>query len=444
MPLSEAFLTDLSDPAFWARFFFEEAGETDDADTESEDEDGEDRDGDDECVIPFMLDEKHGLRLGIDLANEYHDLSLVAPGLSEPAEIGWDDQAHWHPHVLRWDELDLLCRALAVGDASFAHPGAPLALLCRFTFLSGGEDLDAITPLVDAAFQRFRPERVDGYWPTARDWLDPHDLRGMGVSWRWHEDGVWTVGQQGDHPMDLYSLRAVPEGEPRSEEAFPFTAWAAVLDRSHEVLAEAVDRPWRNAPEVRRVLRQIIDDAELSHAPELARALQNAGCDRTTLLAPLVAGAPVPASPAGSPVPAEQCWIIEELAGLERGALISRCFGTSPLASARTFGLRLDIDIFRRPFRYDRDICAELDRQLRDNDLGFAEITGGSTARNRAGEYAGATSVIEILIRDDLEEAVALIADVLHRHGAPAETRLVQERPSPEEIAWARRQPELP
>lgn len=414
MPIPGDLLPHLSDPSFWARFFFEEEGD-DDEDLPEELE---------ECSVPLMLDERHGLVLDLDLSVDYHSLSVVAPGLDEPVEVGWDDQAHFHPHVFRWDELDLLCRALAVADPSLAHPGTPLALLCRFAFLSGGEDLDAITPLLTAAFHRLRPDRIDGYWPTARDWLDWRDLRDTGVTWHRDENGNWTVDQQSEHSRDLYSMRIMPEDGAQDGEYFPFAAWTALFDQARRTLAHALDHPWRTTPEVQRVLRQITDDADLSHAPRLGRALRNAGCDHPALLTPLTTE---------SADPAELCWIIEELAGLDRGDLVRRHFGTSPLASARTFELSLHLDVLGRPDRYARDVAADIDLALRDGELGRAELDGSTM---RADDHVTIGAHLTIWVRDDLDRAVAAIAGVLREHTAPAGTRLTQVHPLHTELPW--------
>jgi hypothetical protein len=101
--------------------------------------------------------------LDVDTRLGSYELGITGPGSTEPAELGWDDLAHWHPHALRWSELDLICRAVAVRDPRLPHPGAPMALLCRFTAVFEDDDVDRAVAGVDAAYAALRPQGWDGY-----------------------------------------------------------------------------------------------------------------------------------------------------------------------------------------------------------------------------------------------------------------------------------------
>ncbi|BBH71749.1 hypothetical protein ACTI_84340 [Actinoplanes sp. OR16] len=206
----------LDDPEFWRAYFFE--AEIDEDEDDDEDEDGE------ELVVEFAVGGGHALVLDIDLELTSVELGLRTPDNDEILELGWDDQAHWHPHALRWAELDLIGRAAAVIDPGLRHPGPVLALASRFVALGPDDDLDAITPLMDAAY--------DVPWPTTRDWLDRADFRDQATTWRQDEAGNWTVDQDDAQKPEraLYSLRR-PGG------SFPFAAWRRLLAAAEATVA---------------------------------------------------------------------------------------------------------------------------------------------------------------------------------------------------------------
>src|SRR4051812_12948402 len=129
MPFPEAFLALTQKPEFWRQFFFE-----------MWDEEFPELEG---CRLEFPVGEGSALTLDLDTSLSYFGLGLRHPGAAAPSEIAWDDQAHWHPHVLRWEELDLVCRVVALDDPTLPHPGLPLALLHRFTPICLGDD-DAV------------------------------------------------------------------------------------------------------------------------------------------------------------------------------------------------------------------------------------------------------------------------------------------------------------
>jgi hypothetical protein len=282
------------------------------------------------------------------------------------------------------------------------------------------DDLDAITPLVDAAFRGLRPAQgEDGYWPRTRDWLEWRDLRGAGVVWHREPAGTWTVGQPSAlsgrmPPKDLYSLRVAGEDGRPDDKAFPFSTWAGMLARARRILREAAAAPWLEAAEVRALLGHVTETADLARLPDLGAALRAAGCAHPMILGALAAGVE----------PARSVWVIELLAGLDQGTFLKRHFGTSPLATARTFELDLTVPVRGRAGA-DRELFAEIGRALREQDLGYAETSGGSMVKDAAtGEYVAESSSLDIMIRDDLDAGVSLISEVLRRHGGLDGVRL--------------------
>ncbi|GIE42918.1 hypothetical protein [Actinoplanes lobatus] len=205
----------LHDPLFWARYTFayedeDRVGELADQIEDVElDDDDEDIEG-----VEVVFDVGGGCRLVLDVALEldHHSLELIVPGLTEPAELGWDDLDMWHPHALRWSELDLICRAVD------PEPGPALALLCRFAAVFEDDDVDAAAAAVDAAYASLRPEGWTGYWPNAADWLERNDLRGQAVTW--HTDGQgrhWATQKDWHQKKDFYSTRQGPDKFPHDE-----------------------------------------------------------------------------------------------------------------------------------------------------------------------------------------------------------------------------------
>ncbi|MFE9204335.1 hypothetical protein [Micromonospora sp. NPDC007230] len=228
VPLRES----LHDPAFWARYTFAaEDGPGADrlgvlAELLDEDDD-EDDERDSALNVTFDVGGGHLVLLDVDTRLGSYELGITGPGFAEPAELGWDDLAHWHPYALRWSEVDLICRAVAVRDPLLSHPGAPIALLCRFAAVFEDDDVDAAVASVDAAYGALRPRGWDGYWPSGADWLERADFRGQQVVWHRDEAGNRWAEQDDDHDADFYSTRVTPPTE--AEERFPHTRLRKLL-----------------------------------------------------------------------------------------------------------------------------------------------------------------------------------------------------------------------
>ncbi|GAA3247647.1 hypothetical protein ACFO1B_38805 [Dactylosporangium siamense] len=370
MPLPTELRTRLEDPDFWRAYCFDVGA--DDAADEDEEPDVE--------VVPlgavFPVGGGYALVLDFDTGFGIVRLGMRTPDSASTLELGWDDQAHWHPDALRWTELDLIARAAAVVDPTLRHPGPVLALAARFVVLDHGDDLDAITPLMDAAFGSPPPPRVETdpmtptlpidfgppvpvavWWPRTRAWLHRVDGRHSGVAWR-QEAGTWTVDQDDSVDVDryLYTLRR-PDGE------FPFAAWRDLLTAAETTLATG-DLPAASGP-------------------------------------------------------AEQCWIDEERAGLPRGSLVAARFGVSPLRDSRLHRLRLELPVGGHAYA----VRVDLHRTLREADLGWAETSGSTPAPG-----GGQAMTISIGVVDSVEAGVALIQQVLRRHRTGPEARLTFHR----------------
>lgn len=223
MPLPAELQPRLDDPAFWRAYFWES----------DEDGDEENDDEDEEFAVELPVGEGYALLLSFDSSCDYISLEMRTPEDDDTVELGWDDQAHWHPDVLRWAELDLIARAVAVTDPRLPHPGPVLALTSRFVVLGPDDDPEAIVPLLDSAFPAAAgPNRT-------RDWLRRADGGPHNITWQQDADGNWAV-DQGRNPgdRDLYSLRTLGSN-------FPYAAWQELLAAATATLEAAalpVDR----------------------------------------------------------------------------------------------------------------------------------------------------------------------------------------------------------
>lgn len=167
------------------------------------------------------------LVLSLDAPADSYSLLVVTPDTAEPAELGWDDLAHWQPYALRWSELDLLCRAIAARNPQLRHPGAALALLCRFAAVFDDDDVDRAVAAVDEAYAALRPAGWEGYWPCGADWLERADFRGADVVWRRDDVGNLWADQDATVDEPFYSTRLRREGGTGDE--FPHAQLRAVL-----------------------------------------------------------------------------------------------------------------------------------------------------------------------------------------------------------------------
>jgi hypothetical protein len=130
-------------------------------------------------------------------------------------EIGWDDQAHWHPHLFRWAELKAICRAIGSREPGLAHPGLPLLLLYRFAVVTDTGDEQAA-----------RASLTEAFWQIPS--LSDEDVRNLvnftltvqaGMRWNRRPGYGWYLSGE-----DAYTLRH-PDNP-----AFPSTEFHAMVE----------------------------------------------------------------------------------------------------------------------------------------------------------------------------------------------------------------------
>ena len=392
-------LTHARTSEFWSSFFYwDSAGLPEDAEDRFAELDGAD--------VVIAVGGGHGLVLKLQPSMPCYTLALLDPDGGPRLELGFDDDANFEPNVLRWQELDLICRAAAVLDPRVPYPGLALALLCRFVILSGSEELDAVLPLVRAALAAVRSADVDDgrYWPQVRDWLEGVDYRSTGVPWRRTVAGAWAIDDELIRRTALHTSRLANDRGPTGD--WPFERWQETLT----------------------VARRTLDNAR--SAVELAR-----GEFDGRALIDEVAGSAVARRPEGELLvralvePAhrvERVWAVEEVTGVERGELIAATFGPDELRDAHLFSLTLTLIVTGRPGRFASEVGAALDTALRSAARGYAVSHGGLYRAGPDGEPQFAEANISVFIRDDRDDGLRIVDAVLHSHGvADAEAKII-------------------
>ncbi|HEY8460198.1 MAG TPA: hypothetical protein VIM99_07445, partial [Blastocatellia bacterium] len=115
MPLPESLRPLIGTRRFWTDFFWITEVE-EDAYLDLED-----------CRVELPLAGGYGVSLSLNEELCYHSLGFISPR-AETVEIAFEDEAHAVPYALRWEELELICRTIALQDPELPHPGIPLLL----------------------------------------------------------------------------------------------------------------------------------------------------------------------------------------------------------------------------------------------------------------------------------------------------------------------------
>ena len=353
--------------------------------------------------VELRLARDLGLVLELDHMGNF-SLCLRRPGRPEPEEIGWDDQAHWHPHVLRWEELDLLCRCASLADDSVRHPGALVALLSRFTPICEGDDVDRVLPLLEGAWRSL--SLFDKHEITKL--VERFDLRQGRFAWQ-ESQGVHTLHQpeeaQRSSGFHLYTLR-----RPQNEK-FPFAALEDLVRAARQAYREAVDPRWRT-PNVLGLARSFVAERGLTGLPVLEDALLEAGCDQPTILATCRLGP--------SADPAQVLWVLELLCDVEPGTFYGKYLGPTDRQPRTLYKLQLSLpDSEALPAGVVVDAINEA---LEAEALGSAFIGGGVSVKNADGGLLSQSTRITCAVRGDVERGITLIRKAVAR--APEGTEL--------------------
>src|SRR5690349_20529498 len=139
VPVSEALRRLTEDPGFWTG-----AGATT-ADLDAR-----------EVRVTFPVTGGYALVLDLDSATGERALGLREPASTEPVQLGWAPAGGPYPAALRWWDLDLCARVIALADPTLPHPGLVVALLSPFAPVTADDDAAEVAAVRAAAYRSVR------------------------------------------------------------------------------------------------------------------------------------------------------------------------------------------------------------------------------------------------------------------------------------------------
>ncbi|WP_306211494.1 hypothetical protein [Actinoplanes sp. RD1] len=294
MPVPEALLRLSEDPGFWS-FLRAEGGAIPDPETTG-------------LRVSLPVTGGYGLVLDLDLVTGEQTLGLRGPATSEPVQLGWADPGGPRPAALRWDELELCARVIALEDPTLPHPGLVVALLAPFAPVTPDDDLDTVAAVREAAYRSLRRE-VPPVEPSGPEQA-PLPLFAADEWWPRPPDPSPLVLDEAT--IAAYSSPAPVEHQVRGGSRFPREQLAELVRLAARRLGKVPEE--EGYDQVRPLARQITASGDLRTVDALVRILTEAGCDHPTVLDAL--SEPL--------VPIEACWMVETLAGAVPGTLLRR------------------------------------------------------------------------------------------------------------------------
>jgi hypothetical protein len=284
VPVSEALRRLAEDPRFWSG-------------------DGPTPTDQRELRVSFPVAGGFGLVLDLDLENGERALGLRGPATSEPVQLGWAGTGGPQPAALRWWELDLCARVVALEDPTLPHPGLVVALLAPFAPATADDDVAEIAAVREAAYRSLRRD------VPARAGPEQEPLPLFAAERWWPRESPFVLDEAAIAAMTTpASVHLEVRGGPR----FPHQDLQALVRAAAARLAR--ERQQRCYAGALPLARHIAATGDLRPIRDLLGALTEAGCDHPTVLdalsEPLVA--------------MEACWMVETLAGAQPGTLLRR------------------------------------------------------------------------------------------------------------------------
>jgi hypothetical protein len=256
-----------------------------------------------ELRVPFPVADGFGLVLDLDLATGERTLGLRQPASTEPVQLGRAAPDEPWPAALRWWELDLCARVIALEDPTLPHPGLVVALLSPFAPATDDDDAAEIAAVREAAYRSLRRDVPE---PAAPE-QDPLPL--FAADRWWPRPSPLVLDEAAIAAM---TTPASVHLEVRGGARFPHQGLEALVRGAAARLAR--ERRERCYTDALPLAQHIASTGDLRPVRELLGALTEAGCDHPTVLdalsEPLVA--------------VEACWMVETLAGAAPGTLLRR------------------------------------------------------------------------------------------------------------------------
>jgi hypothetical protein len=253
--------------------------------------------------VPFPVADGFGLVLDLDLAGGERTLGLRQPATTEPVQLGRADPGDPWPAALRWWELDLCARVIALDDPTLPHPGLVVALLSPFAPATDDDDAAEIAAVREAAYRSLRRDVPEPDGPEQ----DPLPL--FAADRWWPRESPLVLDEAA---IAALTSPASVHLEVRGGSRFPHQGLHALVRGAADRLAR--ERRELCYADALPLARHIASTGDLRPVRELLGALTEAGCDHPTVLDAL--SEPL--------VPVEACWMVETLAGAAPGTLLRR------------------------------------------------------------------------------------------------------------------------
>jgi hypothetical protein len=294
VPVPEALRRLSEDPRFWSLLFAHD-GAFPDPDPAG-------------LRVSLPVTGGYGLVLDLDLATGEQTLGLREPASSEPVQLGWAAPGRPYPAALRWHELELCARVIALEDPTLPHPGLVVALLSPFAPLTADDDESAVAAVREAAYRSLRREVP----PPAPAGPEQAPLPLFAAESWWPQPAAPSPRVIDEAAVAAYTAPAEALLEVRGGSRFPREGLAELVRQAAQRLSRLPEEQWY--AQVRPLARHIADTGDLRPVNDLLGVLTEAGCDHPTVLDAL--SEPL--------VPVEACWMVETLAGALPGTLLRR------------------------------------------------------------------------------------------------------------------------
>jgi hypothetical protein len=210
---SEELLDTATEKQFWTNYFFQTFPEEEDDMSYMN------------IDVRLMVNGNRDFAFGLDLRDCMIDIKLTINTSGGKDEIGCDDGTTYRP-ALRWEELDVICRAIAQQNPKLPHPGLPLLFLYRFAPICVGDDVDAITTQLEKAWKDtglFSDSEIQGL-------IEKYDARDALFQWHWNDESkFWWLGQNSEQEGATADLVLHTDRHQDSADSFPHKNFAALI-----------------------------------------------------------------------------------------------------------------------------------------------------------------------------------------------------------------------